>query len=94
MPGSESDVQALKKLPMTVAPESKIYGDSAYTDYTIEDDIRQVDLIELIDPFNSSALLMIAHSYELNGQIEKARVTINHAMKQIQIMLTLILPKD
>lgn len=28
VPGSESDVQALKKLPMTVAPESKIYGDS------------------------------------------------------------------
>ena len=48
VPGSESDVQALKKLPMTVAPESKIYGDSAYTDYTIEDDIRQADLIELM----------------------------------------------
>jgi hypothetical protein len=48
VPGSESDVQALKKLPMAVAPESKIYGDSAYTDYTIEDDIRQADLIELM----------------------------------------------
>ena len=48
VPGSESDVQALKKLPMTVAPESKIYGDSAYTDYTIEDDIRNGDLIELM----------------------------------------------
>ena len=48
VPGSQSDVQALKKLPMTVAPESKIYGDSAYTDYTIEDDIRQGDLIELM----------------------------------------------
>ncbi len=48
VPGSESDVKALKKLPMTVAPESKIYGDSAYTDYTIEDDIREADLIELM----------------------------------------------
>jgi hypothetical protein len=48
VPGSESDVQALKKLPMTVAPESKIYGDSAYTDYTIEDDAKQGDLIELM----------------------------------------------
>lgn len=48
VPGSESDVQALKKLPLTVAPESKIYGDSAYTDYTIEDDLRQADLIELM----------------------------------------------
>jgi Transposase DDE domain len=48
VPGSESDVQALKKLPITVAPESKVYGDSAYTDYTIEDDVKQADLIELM----------------------------------------------
>lgn len=48
VPGSESDVQALKKLPMTVAPESKIYGDSAYTDYTIEDDVRETDMVELM----------------------------------------------
>lgn len=41
VPGSESDVQALKKLPMTVAPESNIYGDSAYTDYNIEDDMKR-----------------------------------------------------
>lgn len=47
-PGSESDVQALKKLPLAVAPESKIYGGSAYTDYTIEDDAREADLIELM----------------------------------------------
>lgn len=37
VPGSESDVQALKKLPMTVAAESSIYSDSAYTDYGVED---------------------------------------------------------
>jgi len=48
VPGSESDVQALKKLPMTLAPESKIYGDSAYTDYTIEEDAKEADLIELM----------------------------------------------
>jgi hypothetical protein len=48
VPGSESDVQALKKLPMTVAPESKIYGDSAYTDYTIEEDVWKADMIELM----------------------------------------------
>ena len=48
VPGSEGDVQALKKLPMTVAPESKIYGDSAYTDYTIEEDAKEADLIELM----------------------------------------------
>ena len=48
VPGCESDVKALKKLPLAVAPESKIYGDSAYTDYTVEDDIRNGDLIELM----------------------------------------------
>lgn len=47
VPGAESDVQALKKLPLTVAQESSIYSDSAYTDYTIEDDIKEADGIQL-----------------------------------------------
>jgi hypothetical protein len=29
VPGSESDVQALRKLPLAVAAESRIYGDAA-----------------------------------------------------------------
>jgi hypothetical protein len=33
---------------MTVAPESKIYGDSAYTDYTIEEVVWKADMIELM----------------------------------------------
>lgn len=48
VPGCESDVQALKKLPLAVAAESRIYGDSAYTDYQAEDDLREADLIELM----------------------------------------------
>ncbi len=48
VPGCESDVQALKKLPMAVAAESRIYGDSAYTDYQMEDDMKETDLIELM----------------------------------------------
>lgn len=48
VPGCESDVQALKKLPLSVAPESNIYGDSAYTDYTIEEDAKQGDDINLL----------------------------------------------
>ncbi len=47
VPGSESDVQGLKKLPMTVSAESNIYADSAYTDYTIEDDMKEADFINL-----------------------------------------------
>ncbi len=48
VPGAESDVQALKKLPMTVAEESSIYADSAYTDYTIEDAMKEADFIKLM----------------------------------------------
>ena len=48
VPGIESDVQALKKLPMTVAPESSIYADSGYTDYTIEDDAKDAELLKLM----------------------------------------------
>lgn len=44
VPGSESDVQALRELPMTVAPESNIYGDSAYTGKS--DDTHAGELIE------------------------------------------------
>lgn len=48
VPGCESDVQALKKLPLAVAAESKIYGDAAYTDYGIEDDMKEAEFIELM----------------------------------------------
>jgi len=47
VPGSESDVQALKKLPLHVSAGSCIYGDAAYTDYTIEDDMESVENIRL-----------------------------------------------
>ncbi len=55
VPGSESDVQALKKLPMSVAPESSIYGDAAYTDYTIEDDMKETEMVELMVQRRSNA---------------------------------------
>ncbi len=55
VPGSESDVQALKKLPMTVSAESNIYADSAYTDYTIEDDMKDADFINLLVQRKSNA---------------------------------------
>lgn len=48
VPGAESDVQALKKLPMTVAEESSIYADSAYTDYSIEDEMKEADFVQLM----------------------------------------------
>ncbi len=55
VPGSESDVQALRKLPLSVAAESRIYGDAAYTDYKIEDDMKEVEGIELMIARRSNA---------------------------------------
>jgi hypothetical protein len=43
VPGSESDVKALGKLPLDVAPESVIYMDAGYTDYQSEDDLFQAE---------------------------------------------------
>jgi hypothetical protein len=56
VPGCESDVQALKKLPLAVAAESKIYGDSAYTDYQTEDNLKDAEFIELMIQRKSNAL--------------------------------------
>lgn len=55
VPGSESDVQAWKKLPMTVSAESNIYADSAYTDYTVEDALKEAELINLMVQRKSNA---------------------------------------
>jgi hypothetical protein len=48
VPGSEHDVMALYKLPLSVPPESKIFGDSAYTDYSVEDDLFDSEGVRLM----------------------------------------------
>lgn len=45
VPGSESDVKALGKLPFDLAPESCIYMDAGYTDYLSEDDLFEAEMI-------------------------------------------------
>jgi hypothetical protein len=47
MPGSASDVRALKALPLNLPPGSEVYTDSAYTDYTAEDDLDYTSKIQL-----------------------------------------------
>ena len=43
VPGRENDTQALQKLPLDVAPESCIFLDAGYTDYSAEDDLFEAD---------------------------------------------------
>ena len=48
VPGEEHDVVALHQLPLDVAPESVIYGDSAFTDYDVEDIAMDAEAIRLM----------------------------------------------
>lgn len=46
-PGKQADVKALDKILRELPPESSVYGDSAYTDYKIEDALFQKDSVFL-----------------------------------------------
>lgn len=48
VPGSEADVNGLKKLPLAVAPESNIFADAAYTDYSLEDVMGETESVRLL----------------------------------------------
>ncbi len=47
VPGHEHDVVALRKMYFDLPPESTLYGDSAYTEYEIEELYKETELIEL-----------------------------------------------
>ena len=46
-PGNQGDVKSLEKIIHGLPPEASVYGDSAYTDYKIEDEIFSKQLILL-----------------------------------------------
>lgn len=46
-PGKQADVKALEKIIRDLPPEASVYGDSAYTDYEIEDNLFLKQLISL-----------------------------------------------
>lgn len=47
LPGSASDVRALNALPFNLPAASEVYSDSAYTNYTAEDDLEHTSQITL-----------------------------------------------
>lgn len=49
LPGEANDVRGLDVLYMDLPPDSYVYGDSAYTDYNIEDAMKELDCVNL-DP--------------------------------------------
>jgi Transposase DDE domain len=48
LPGSMHDSNALKQMPLLVAAGSTIYADSAYTNYFIEDMLKDAENIDLL----------------------------------------------
>jgi hypothetical protein len=48
LPGSYHDSQALKQIPLNIPEKSIIYADSAYTNYVIEDMLKDAENVELL----------------------------------------------
>lgn len=49
LPGGANDVRGLGVLYLDLPPESEVYGDKAYTDYTVEDALKTFDNVNF-DP--------------------------------------------
>ncbi len=47
VPGCEHDSKVLEKMPFGLPPESNVYGESAYTNYEMEDLMKETALISL-----------------------------------------------
>jgi len=47
VPGSEHDIDGLRRMYVDLPPESKLYGDSAYTAYELEELFKETELIDL-----------------------------------------------
>jgi len=48
LPGSRHDSNALKQMPLQIPPGSRIYADAAYTNYSIEDMLKDAEQIDLL----------------------------------------------
>ncbi|WP_341530318.1 IS982 family transposase [Nostoc sp. UHCC 0302] len=47
MPASATDIRGLSALPLNLLPGSQVYADSAYLDYTVEDDLIETSQISM-----------------------------------------------
>jgi len=48
LPGSRHDSNALKQMPLLLSSGSRVYADSAYTNYSIEDMLKDAENIDLL----------------------------------------------
>jgi Transposase DDE domain len=69
-PGSSHDLSAFKTMNMGAIEEGVLYGDAAYNDYALEEQLREAGLKLLVDRKQNSKR---PHSPEITKQIAKKR---------------------
>lgn len=47
LPGSRSEIEGLRQMPLDLPPSAQLFGDSGFTDYTHEEDLMIADQIDL-----------------------------------------------
>jgi len=54
-PGSQADIRGLRQLEIEIPPGSNLFADSAYTDYSLEDFLKEERGIHLISKRKTNA---------------------------------------
>lgn len=81
LPGRMHDSNALKQMPFALPPGSKVYADAAYTNYVIEDMLKDAQDIELLAQRTSR--LKRQHEPYINYIISTMRKRIETAFSEI-----------
>lgn len=80
-PGSRSDISVLREMRLELPVGSKLYADKGYTDYKLEDGLRDVARIELIAARKSNSKRQ--HTKEVTTTTRKIRKRIETAFSEI-----------
>ena len=85
LPGSRHDSNALKQMPLQVPPGSRIYADSGYTNYSIEQMLKDAENIDLLVQRKSNSIRK--HEPYLDYLISSMRKRIESAFSEISNFL-------
>jgi len=85
LPGSRHDSNALKQMPLQLPPGSRIYADSAYTNYSIEDMLKDAENIDLLVQRKSNSKKK--HEPYMDYLISSMRKRIESAFSEISNFL-------
>ncbi len=81
LPGSKHDSNALKQMPFNLLKNSIVYADSAYTNYKIEDMLKDAEEIELLVARKSNSKRQ--HEPHINYLIDTMRKRVETTFSEI-----------